>query len=38
MYYFIITKNYSKYIKIVGMKLTLLESGFQYESDDTNFV
>jgi hypothetical protein len=36
--FFCLTKNFFKYIKIVCMKLALLENVFQYESNDTNYI
>jgi hypothetical protein len=35
---FSLIKNYFKYVKIIGIKLTSLESIFLYESDNTNYV
>jgi hypothetical protein len=33
-----LTEYYSKYLKIVGTTLVSLESVFQYESNNRNFV
>jgi hypothetical protein len=36
--FFCLTKNYFKYIKIVCMKLTSLESALQHESNGANYI